>query len=329
MSRPERVVLLGKRGFIATHLSRHLEERGIPFKAVGKDEVDLTHPAAAAKLNDVIRETDAVVIASALTPDKGRNFRTLMENLRMAETLCELFEEKTCAHVIYLSSDAVYDARHIPLDEDSSREPMDLHALMHTAREMMLGAVLSARQVPYCILRPVNIYGFGDTHNSYGPNRFIREAFGDRKITIFGKGEERRCHLYIADAVRLIGLCVEKRSTGTFNLAPPRTTPFMRAAEMIRLACPFPVDIEFKPRTVATISRPYKVTQVFRFIYNLGRPIGPIVHRPYVVTKLRRAFPEFRFTPTREAIEEYVRQYRKSVEKAADLGPRGAGRALP
>lgn len=314
MSRPERVVLLGKRGFIATHLRRHLEDRGIPFKAVGNDEIDLTLPAAAAKLGDVVQEADTVVIASALTPDKGRNFRTLMENLRMAETLCEFFEERTCAHVIYLSSDAVYDARQIPLDEDSSREPVDLHALMHTAREMMLDSVLKAKGVPCCVLRPVNIYGFGDTHNSYGPNRFVREAFSQRKITIFGKGEERRCHLYIEDAVRLITLCVERKIVGSLNLAPPGTITFMKLAETIQAACRFNVEFEFKPRTVPNIHRPYKVTQVFRLIYNLGRPIDPILYRPYVATKLRRTFPDFRFTPMPEAIHRYVSLYQENLD---------------
>jgi UDP-glucose 4-epimerase len=327
--RPNRVVVLGKRGFIATYLTRHLAGLGVPCDAVGKDEVNLIDPSSVDKLERIVREGDAVVIASALTPDKGRDFRVLMKNLRMAEHLCEVFEKRPCAHVIYLSSDAVYDAHKIPLDEDSSREPVDLHGLMHTAREMMLGRVLAAKGIPYCILRPVNIYGFGDTHNSYGPNRFVREAFNDRKITIFGGGEERRCHLYIEDAVRLIGLFIERRSTGSFNLAPPSTAPFLRVAEMIRTACPFPVGIEFKARAAPPIHRPYNVTQVFRFIYNLGRPISPIVHRPYVVTKLRKAFPEFWFTPMRDAVEEYVRQYREAAGTAAGTGPRVAGRALP
>lgn len=313
------MVLLGKKGFIPTHLRRHLEERGIPFEAVGRGEIDLTHPTAAAKLSDIIRETDTVVVASALTPDKGRNFRTLMENLRMAENLCELFEKKSCAHVIYLSSDAVYDARKIPLAEDSSREPVDLHALMHTAREMMLDSVLKAKGVPCCVLRPVNIYGFGDTHGSYGPNRFVREAFSQRNITIFGKGEERRCHLYIEDAVRLITLCIEGRTTGSLNLAPTGTITFMKLAETIQAACPFKVEFEFKPRAVPTIHRPYKITQFFRFIHNLGRPISPIVHRPYVATKLRRKFPDFRFTPMREAIHEYVFLYQENQRRGGTL----------
>ncbi|NCA21532.1 MAG: hypothetical protein EBS86_10400, partial [Crocinitomicaceae bacterium] len=43
-----------------------------------------------------------------------------------------------CFGWLNLSSDAVYDAQKIPLDEDSTREPTDLYALSHIAREMML-----------------------------------------------------------------------------------------------------------------------------------------------------------------------------------------------
>lgn len=308
-SRPSRVLILGRSGFVAKYLIAELEKSRIPVEAIGRPELDLTAASSVDALSGFVRPDDTVVILSALTPDKGRDFRTLMKNLRMAEQLCEVFERRPCAHAIYISSDAVYDAHKTPLDEDSSREPVDLYALMHTAREMMLGSVLEARGIPSCVLRPVNIYGLGDTHNSYGPNRFIRQAFQDRRIVLFGEGEERRNHLSVEDAVKLIELCIRHRTTGTLNLLAPRTVSFRKAAELVRASCGFDVALEFKPRPVMPVHRPYKITQVFRFIYNLGRPIGPIVHRPYAAGQLRRAFPQFQFTPIENAISRYVRQY--------------------
>ena len=184
-----RVVTLGRRGFIATHLVRELEARRRPVLALGRDVVDLTEPASVDKLAGLLFETDTVVVDAALPPERGRGFRALSKNLRMVEHLCELFEKHPPAHVIYMSSDAVYDDHKIPLDEDSTREPMDLYALMHTAREMMLESVLAQRGVPLCILRPVNIFGSGDPHGSYGPNAFVRQAVAERRITLYGRGE--------------------------------------------------------------------------------------------------------------------------------------------
>ena len=60
------------------------------------------------------------------------------------------------------------------------------------------------------------------------------------------------------------------------------------------------------PRTVPVIHRPYKPTQLFRFIYNLGRPIGQVVHRTFVNTAVFKAFPEFRFTPLDEGIARFL-----------------------
>ena len=39
------------------------------------------------RLAALIRPDDAIVMASILTPDKGRGYQALMRNLRMAETL--------------------------------------------------------------------------------------------------------------------------------------------------------------------------------------------------------------------------------------------------
>ena len=243
---PSRVVVLGRSGFVARYLIPELQKTNTPVAVLGRPAFDLTAPASVAMLSDSLQPDDTVVILSALTPDKGRDFRTFMSNLRMAEHLCEVFDRRSCAQVVYVSSDAVYDGRDVPITEASTREPADLYALMHTSREMMLQSVLAARGVPFCIVRPSAIYGAGDTHNSYGPNRFVREAFDQRTITLFGQGEDLRAHLYIRDAVRVVMACVARVSTGTLNIAPPAVMSFRQIAELLMAALPFPVEMKFK-----------------------------------------------------------------------------------
>ena len=302
---PARVVILGANGFISRHLQATLQANHILISAVASTELDLTEPGCADRLAALIRPDDAVVMTSTLTPEKGRDFNTMMRNLRMAENVCLALESARCAHFVYLSSDAVYDAHQTPLDEDSTREPTDLYALMHTAREMMLGSVLERTKSPYAILRPTNIYGPGDTHNNYGPNRFVRSALREGRIVLFGQGEERRSQMFIADAVRLIDLVLRHRSTGTLNLAVRTAVSFREVADEVIRLCPHPVRIEFAQRTVPVVHRPYKPTQIARFIYNLGRPIGPIVHRPFVTSAILDAFPGFIFTPLSEGLRRF------------------------
>jgi nucleoside-diphosphate-sugar epimerase len=303
---PARVVILGARGFIAAYLQAWCAREGIACRAVSSGEVDLTVPAGADRLAELLRPDDALVLASSVPPDKGRDYRALMANLRMAETVILALEKKPCAQVVCLSSEAVYDANQIPLDEDSSREPTDLYALSHTGREMMLGAELERLKIPLCLLRLSAVYGPGDTHNGYGPNRFARSALREGRIVLFGEGEERRSHVYIDDVVAIIGQCLRHRSRGTLNVSVRKAVSYRQVAETVARLAGRPVEIAHAPRTVPVVHRPYKPTQVFRFLYNLGRPIGPVVHRTFLNSALFAAFPDFRFTPLDEGLSALI-----------------------
>jgi UDP-glucose 4-epimerase len=303
---PKRVVILGARGFLSLHLQHALKEGGIPFVALASSETDLTKPESVGQLEAQIQPDDAVVMLSTLTPDKGRDVGTLMLNLRMGEHVCSAMRRTGCAHFVYLSSDAVYDAHQIPLDEDSTREPMDLYALTHTAREMMLTSVLDKKETPFCILRPTNIYGPGDTHFNYGPNRFVRTALKDGVITLFGNGEERRSQVYVEDAVGIIMRVLRHRSRGTLNIANRPAVTFRQIADLIIGLSGRSVRVEHVERTVPVVHRPYKPTQIARFIYNLGRPIGPIIHRTFAVSAIAEAFPDISSTPIEQGLERFV-----------------------
>jgi nucleoside-diphosphate-sugar epimerase len=289
------------------------EGKGLACRAVSSKDVDLTQIDASRRLAELLRPEDAVVMTSLVEPGKGRDYRMLMANLRMAETVAGAFETASCAQFIYLSSEAVYDANQIPLDEDSRREPTDLYALAHTAREMLLSDQLGRRDVPVCILRLSAVYGPGDTHNAYGPNRFVRDALGQGRIVLFGKGEERRSHVYVDDAVQIIGRALMHRSSGTLNVVVRRAVTYKRIAEEVIRQLGKPVEIAYAPRTVPVIHRPYKPTQVFRFIYNLGRPIGPMVHRTFLNSAVFDAFPDFAFTPLEKGLSSLIAAERRTA----------------
>jgi UDP-glucose 4-epimerase len=179
---------------------------------------------------------------------------------------------RPCAQLVYLSSDAVYDWRHSLVSEASAPSPTDLYSTMHVAREQMLAAATTAAKVPFCILRPCAVYGPGDTHNGYGPNRFTRTARTEGKIKLFGAGEETRDHVFIADLTAVIELSLRHRSTGTLNVVSGRSTSFAEVAAQIVARCAKPVTIEPQPRG------------------------GPVTHRHFDPSALLRAFPQHRPT---------------------------------
>ena len=85
---PDRVVILGANGFIARHLLDWCKANGIDCLAIGSSDVDLGETGNAPQLAALLRAGDAVVMTSILTPEKGRDYLTLMRNMRMAETVC-------------------------------------------------------------------------------------------------------------------------------------------------------------------------------------------------------------------------------------------------
>jgi UDP-glucose 4-epimerase len=69
---PARVVVLGARGFIGRALVAALQQAGIAVMPVSSADLDLTAEDAGDRLAAMLKPDDAVVLLSALTPDKGR-----------------------------------------------------------------------------------------------------------------------------------------------------------------------------------------------------------------------------------------------------------------
>jgi UDP-glucose 4-epimerase len=280
--KPARVVVLGASGFLASHLDRGLQNDQIVSLRVGSRDLDLSAPCATDQLKQILLPDDAVVMTAALTPDKGRDSRTLMRNLSMAESLCAALSEGICAQFIYISSDAVYGSRSSLIDEDACCEASDLYSLMHIGREQMLSQACSNARIPVAIVRPCAVYGPADTHNSYGPNRFIRSALSQRKISLFGEGEEKRDHVYVGDVVQIIKLCVQHRSVGVINAVSGRSVSFKDVARQVISLMPRGIELECRPRSTA------------------------VTHRHFDYTALLQSFPGFQPTPIEIGIKHTI-----------------------
>jgi nucleoside-diphosphate-sugar epimerase len=272
---PARVVVLGGSGFIGCHLLAYLRGQGVATLGLASADLDLSADGAGERLAGLLRRDDAVVFSSCLTPDKGKDIRTTMRNLAMGEQVCVALQKTPCAHVIYISSDAVYADSETLVREDSRCEPSSLYGLGHFTRERMVRVTAEACRTPWLVVRPTLLYGAGDTHNSYGPNRFARQAQGAGIIKLFGNGEEKRDHVYIGDVARLMGLCLAHRTTGILNLATGQSTSFLEVANLCVALARKPVSLEHLPRS------------------------GPFSHRHFDVSTLARTFPAFAFTPLR------------------------------
>ena len=284
-----RAVVLGASGFVGSTLATRLRSSGIPVVAPGRADLELQDPSASGALAALLAEGDALVVCAALTPDRGRDARTMIANLVMADHVCAALGATKLARVLYLSSDAVYADGPEQVAEASCASPSTYHGLMHLARERMFAQATPAG-TPLLILRPCAVFGAGDTHGSYGPNRFIRTALAEGTITLFGEGEDRRNHLYVEDLAALMELALTKGTTGVMNVAGGGALPFREVAELVAGAIPGEVSITGRLRA------------------------APLSHRQVDDSLARRSHPEWTTRPIREAIALSVARVRERAD---------------
>jgi len=278
---PERVVLLGARGFIGSALRKLLDRARLANLALTSADLDLSTASAADGLAALLKPDDAVVMLAALTPDKGRDVATMMKNFAMMQSTCAAAAKVGCTHFVYFSSDAVYSAAESRVTEETPPSPPDLYGAMHHTREIM---ARSLPKIPVLVLRPTLIYGLEDTHNSYGPNRFRRAAQKEGKITLFGGGEETRDHIHVDDVAALALRCLLRRSAGTLNVATGVSHSFHEVAQAVARQFGNIVEIVKTPRA------------------------NPVTHRRYDIAATIKAFPDIRFTALEDGVARVHRE---------------------
>jgi nucleoside-diphosphate-sugar epimerase len=273
---PTRVVVMGSGGFVGGALVARLLQGNVPVFALSRQEVDLLSANAVEQLARLLRPTDVFIAVSALAPCK--NSEMLVTNMIMARAMVRALAIAPVAHVINISSDAVYADSAGPLTESSCAEPGSLHGVMHLAREVMFQAEVPA---PLAILRPSLLYGVSDPHNGYGPNRFRRLAEKGEDIVLFGEGEERRDHVYIDDVAEIVTRVILMKSKGVLNIATGQVHSFREIAQKIVALSDRRIGIRGSPRS------------------------GPIPHngyRPFDIAACHAAFPDFKYTLPQEGL---------------------------
>lgn len=272
-----KVLLLGGSGFVGKALDSALKASGFIVDVVSSRDLDLADSRSIAPLALKISECDHLVMLSCLTPDKGKGADALLKNILMAKHVCDaILQQERRPHVVYFSSDAVYNFDDALIHEGVAPSPIDVYGAMHRARELMFMEVVGQN---LAILRATLVYGPGDSHNSYGPNRFRREALREKSITVFGEGEDTRAHIFIDDLVKLTTLILLNNSVGVINGAPDESITFGDLAKLITQLFDDSIELKKKPRAADPN------------------------HRHFETSRCYEAFPGFTFTPLKEGLQ--------------------------
>ena len=278
-----RVIILGSGGFIASSVEKKLKKKKINVVSFSRNKLDLTKSNSHKKLKKIIKKNDYVFFASAKAPVK--NINMLIYNLQMLKSVSDGIDPLKIKKFIYLSSDAVYADTKKKITENSIISSDNLHGQMHRTREIYFEEIFKNK---ICIIRPTLVFGPEDPHNGYGPNKFIRDAKNNNFINLFGKGEERRDHIFIDDLSYLISEIITKNFFGKINLATGKINSFYKIAKCV-------LSVKRENNKIIYLKRQ-----------------GPMPHlgmRSFDIKKLKNMFPNYKFVSINKIIKDVLEKY--------------------
>lgn len=275
-----RIVVLGATGFVGSHVVERAKNAGWDVVALTSSDIDLADPSSSQALAAMLQAGDTVVHAAAVVPSKGA--ADVSRNLLMTQTLVDSLAGVEIAQLVVVSSDAVYGSESGVVDEESACSPDSLHGVMSLAREMVCADVSTP---VLTLVRPAAIYGNGDTHNSYGPNRFARQVLDSGEITVFGAGAATRDHVSIHDVAEVIFRAIESRQAGVINVASGQSISFADLADLVRDAGPAGGRIVVAGSESSPTFRTYDVSGLNRRFPELV-PIGPAEGVPVMMAEM-------------------------------------------
>ena len=279
MANAAKILVLGASGLVGKSLCAKLKLSSSDFLALSTRDLDLTSPASAAALATLLEPEATIVVLSMLRPSRERGPAALEKNVQMARSLASALERRPVAHIILLSSDAVYPITLEPISEKTPLSPQDDYGRAHVEREALLTKVCEEKEISLSIFRPCAIYGSGDPEDTYGPARFVRTASESGVIQLFGEGEDTRDFVFVDDLADLILATARRRITGIFNVASGTPATFADVAGWV-------VGAEQRPVRIESLERKQ-----------------PVSHRRMNVRLLRSMFPECGFRPVEAGIQ--------------------------
>src|SRR3954466_1756000 len=258
-----RVLITGGAGFVGSHLSEALLERGdevfvIDDLSTGSIE-NIAHLKGHAKfhytidtvanepvLAELIDRCDTVVHLAAAVGVKlivEAPVRTIETNVHGTEVVLKIANKKKKLVLIASTSEVYGKSATVPFSEDADLVlgPTSKHrwayACSKAIDEFLALAYWKERKLPVIIVRFFNTVGPRQT-GQYGmgiPN-FVRQALAGEPITVFGDGTQSRAFTHVADVVRaLIALVAEPNAIGqVVNIGTSQEITMFDLAERVR-----------------------------------------------------------------------------------------------
>lgn len=226
MNTPSRLLVLGGKGFIGSHLIEALLKDGHsvrsfdrPNPALGPDSV-AAQPGLQVVEGDFSNEADVVRALEdcetcfhliSTTLPKSSNADPVFDietNLTATVRFLNQAVRSGLKKVVFVSSGGTVYGRtqQLPIDEDHPTNPISSYGITKLAIEKYLGLFLELHGLEYSVLRLSNPYGERQrTNASQGVIAvFLAKALRGEPLEIWGDGTVVRDYLHISDVTRAL-----------------------------------------------------------------------------------------------------------------------------
>jgi UDP-glucose 4-epimerase len=257
-----RFLITGGAGFIGSHLTERLVERG--DHVVALDNVSTGRVANLASLerhpnfrfvqgsvldelivDELAHECDTIIHLAAAVGVKlivEQPLRSLTTNIRGSEIVLEA-AHRYRRKILVTSTSEIYGKNpNVPLAEDADRVLGSAtvarwaYSTAKTVDEILAFAYHKERDLPTVVVRLFNTVGPRQSP-AYGMviPRLVRQALAGKSLTVYGDGTQTRCFCHVADVVRaLVALVDDPRAIGeVFNVGSREEISMLELATRI------------------------------------------------------------------------------------------------
>ncbi len=174
-------------------------------------------------------------------------------DLEGIKNILELSRKYKVKKVMFASSSEVYgEPVELPEREDG---PLNIHipyATVKLAGEQMMRVYYELYGLPTCSLRFFNVYGPRQDGSAYGfvVGIFMKKALAGEPLTIFGRGNQTRDFVFVADNIRasLLALLSDKTDGEVLNIGRQKPRTIMALAKAVEKVSGQKLGFKFIPR---------------------------------------------------------------------------------
>jgi CDP-glucose 4,6-dehydratase len=273
-----RALVSGAHGFVASHLSKALLERGDAVRVIDRpaprladvggerlsgldllairDEVELVEADLrdADAVNAAVAGSTSVFHLAAQTivgVARESPLDTFEANVRGAWHVFEACRDRGVERVVFASSDKAYGSSpELPYREDFPLRAAYPYDASKAAADILARSYATAYGVPIAVTRFANIYGGGDLNFSRLIPETVVAVLGGRAPVIRSDGSPERDFLHVDDAVSaylaIAGALVEGAAGEAFNAGGERPHSVREVVELIVAGANTEVEPDFR-----------------------------------------------------------------------------------